>query len=343
MKEIIIDGSFGEGGGQILRTSLGLSMVTGIPVRIEKIRAGREKPGLMRQHLAAVRAAVEISGAKVEGDAIGSATLSFSPKKVNSGNYRFAVGSAGSTGLVLQTILPALLLADGESELELEGGTHNAWAPPFHFLAASFLPVLKRMGAHVEAVLERPGFYPAGGGVCRVRIQGRTKFAGVEIFNRTATLKRRVIAYFAGLPAHVAQRQLEAARKRLAAWTDAHFFAEESKNSQGPGTILMAEISSEEVTEVFSAFGKKGIPCEAVAEELAAQIDVYESAGAPIGEFLADQLMIPTALARAGGYLTGPLSMHSETNRQVIERFLPGALQAISSGGQMRVEGTHGS
>ena len=157
---ITIDGLMGEGGGQVLRTSLGLSLVTGKPFRIEKIRAGGEKPGLMRQHLTAVRAAAQIGDAKVSGDEIGSRTLVFEPCPVRPGEYEFAVGTAGSATLVLQTVLPALIVASGPSRLTLKGGTHNPWSPPFDFLKKAFLPLLAKMGAAVTVELVRPGSTP---------------------------------------------------------------------------------------------------------------------------------------------------------------------------------------
>jgi len=143
-----------------LRTSLALALVTGKGFRMDGIRAGRSRPGLLRQHLTAVRAAAEISGATVRGDEPGSKALSFEPGAVRGGAYRFAVGTAGSATLVLQTVLPALLLAEEASTLTLEGGTHNPAAPPFDFLARTFLPQLAKMGARVEATLERHGFIP---------------------------------------------------------------------------------------------------------------------------------------------------------------------------------------
>ena len=160
---IELDGSQGEGGGQILRTSLALSMATGQPVAIEKIRAGRAKPGLMRQHLACVKAAAQISGAQVEGAELGSQSLRFVPGPVRAGEYRFAIASAGSCMLVLQTVLPPLLLADAPSHLHLSGGTHNPMAPPFHFLERAFAPLVRRLGADLQLVLRRCGFYPAAG------------------------------------------------------------------------------------------------------------------------------------------------------------------------------------
>src|SRR5688572_17114432 len=172
---LIIDGSFGEGGGQILRTSLALSLITGRPFRIEKIRANREKPGLMRQHLTAVKAAGKIGQAEVEGAFIGAKELTFAPGEVVPGDYSFAVGTAGSATLVLQTVLPALITASKPSTLRLEGGTHNPYAPPFDFLARVFLPIVNRMGPNIEATLLRPGFYPAGGGKVNFTIEPAEK------------------------------------------------------------------------------------------------------------------------------------------------------------------------
>src|SRR6476620_518674 len=161
---ITIDGSVGEGGGQIIRNSLALSLVTGQPFRIVNIRAGRKKPGLLRQHLTAVQAANQIGDAAVDGAEMGSGEVVFRPEGIRAGDYRFAIGTAGSTTLVLQTILPALILAGAPSHLTLEGGTHNPLAPPFDFLAQTFLPHLARFGPTVTATLARPGFFPAGGG-----------------------------------------------------------------------------------------------------------------------------------------------------------------------------------
>src|SRR5690242_7527890 len=191
---IIIDGSFGEGGGQILRTSLTLSLVTGKPLRIERIRAGRKSPGLLRQHLAAVNAAARVGYAEVEGASLGARELTFRPQTVAAGHYQFAVGTAGSATLVLQTVLPALLTADAPSTLVLEGGTHNPYAPPFDFLEKTFLPLLNRMGPRVEARLERHGFYPAGGGRFIVEITPAQQLGRFELDDRGAITGRRARA-----------------------------------------------------------------------------------------------------------------------------------------------------
>ncbi len=179
-----IDGAKGEGGGQVLRTALSLSMVTGTPFRISNIRVNRENPGMMAQHLTAVKAAKAVSNAKVEGMREGSTELTFEPGVIGNGRYFYSVGTAGSTSLVLQTILPALMLAPGPSEITLEGGTHNPFAPPYDFLALTYLPALARMGPVVQATLERHGFYPAGGGRMKVDVQPVEELQGFELLER---------------------------------------------------------------------------------------------------------------------------------------------------------------
>jgi RNA 3'-terminal phosphate cyclase (ATP) len=165
LKDVIhINGSHGEGGGQIVRSSLALSLVTGRPFTIENLRGRREKPGLARQHLTAVRAAAQIGAAEIEGDEVGSRSITFRPTKLQAGDHTFSIGTAGSATLVLQTVLPALLIADGPSRITLEGGTHNHRAPSYEFLANAYLPLVNQMGARVSAELQRRGFYPAGGG-----------------------------------------------------------------------------------------------------------------------------------------------------------------------------------
>jgi RNA 3'-terminal phosphate cyclase (ATP) len=211
MTMIELDGSIGEGGGQILRTALSLSMVTGIPFRIDRIRAKRSKPGLLRQHLTSVNAATEICGAHIEGAVLGSTSLTFTPGTVKAGEYKFAIGSAGSCTLVFQTVLPALMLTNGVSRVTLEGGTHNQMAPPFHFIEHAFLPQLERMGVMIDARLERFGFYPAGGGSFTANItpvsQGMT-LAPINIESRGLLMDGFAESFFAGVPVHVAEREL---------------------------------------------------------------------------------------------------------------------------------------
>jgi RNA 3'-terminal phosphate cyclase (ATP) len=319
---ITIDGSQGEGGGQIVRSSLALSLITGRPFRIEKIRAGRKKPGLMRQHLTAVEAAAAIGRAKVEGARIGSLQLVFAPTAIRGGNYHFAVGTAGSCTLVLQTVLPALLIADTASELILEGGTHNPYAPPFDFLDGAFLPLIGRMGPKVSALLQRPGFYPAGGGKFTVAIEPVAKLGRIDLQERGAVLHRSARAMVARLPRSIGERELKVVRDRLG-WSEECCRIEEADSSPGPGNILCVEIESEQCTEVFTGFGELGVSAEKVAKDTVRLVEEYLFANVPVGPYLADQLLLPMALAGGGSFMTIAPTRHMTTNVEVIRLFLP--------------------
>lgn len=318
---MLIDGSSGEGGGQILRSSLALSMVTGRPFRIEKIRAGRGKPGLMRQHLTAVMAAAQICQADVLGADIGSSTVEFRPGRVRPGEYTFAIGTAGSTTLVLQTVLPALLTAPGPSRLTFEGGTHNPFAPPFDFLTRSFLPLVERMGPRLSAVLERPGFYPAGGGRFTLSVEPAVQLRGFELMERGEITGRQVRVLLADLAAHVAEREVKLL-KRATGWDDDCFAVQEITDSCGPGNVVLIEIQAEHVTAVFTGFGEVNRAAEAVATHALQQYQRWLKADVPVDVFLADQLLLPLAIAGRGCYLTAPLSRHSTTHIELIRQFL---------------------
>jgi RNA 3'-terminal phosphate cyclase (ATP) len=318
---IRIDGSFGEGGGQILRTSLSLSLATGKAFRIEKVRAGRERSGLLRQHLAAVLAAAEVGGAEVQGATLGSTDLTFSPGPIRAGDYRFSVGTAGSGTLVFQTVLPALMLAAEPSRIVIEGGTHNTAAPPFDFLARTFLPLLERMGPRVTLQFERYGFYPAGGGRFCAAIHPVKALKGLLLGERGEITSRRSIGVVANLPRHIAQREVETVGKMLN-WGPEWFCVEESRNSPGPGNIVMIEIGSGEVTEIFSAFGQVGLSAEKVASIAARDAREYLVSRAAAGEHLTDQLLLPLALAGAGSFTAQKINRHARTNMSVISEFL---------------------
>ena len=318
---ITIDGSFGEGGGQILRTSLTLSLVTGKPLRIERIRAGRKSPGLLRQHLAAVNAAARVGYAEIEGASLGSRELTFRPQAVAAGRYQFAVGTAGSATLVLQTVLPALMIADAPSQLLLEGGTHNPYAPPFDFLEKTFLPLLNRMGARVTARLERHGFYPAGGGRFIVEITPTQQLRQIKLDDRGAITGRRARALVANLPRHIAERELLVIGSKLS-WKGDWLRVETIDPSPGPGNCVMIEVECERLTEVFTAFGQRGVRAEAVAGEAADQAREYMASDAAADEYLADQLLVPMALAGGGSFTAVSLSRHTTTNIEVIRKFI---------------------
>lgn len=327
---LVINGSLGEGGGQVLRTSLALSAVTGTPVRIESIRAKRSRPGLLRQHLTAARAIAEVCSARVRGAELGSSVLEFEPKKTRHGEYEFAVGTAGSATLVFQTVLPALLMAEGESKIVFEGGTYNAWAPPFDFIAQTFVPLLHRMGASVIVQLERPGFYPAGGGRFVARIGGGAKLARLDLTDRGPIHQVKARALVSQIPEHVAEREVRTLAQHLA---DLPLQVETaSVQSPGPGNVAMVTVHSAHVTETFTGFGERGVKAETIAHRLAGEVRKYVASGAPVGEHLADQLLIPLALGAGGEFRTAEPSLHTTTNLEVIERFLPGRLTLDSSG-----------
>lgn len=333
---ITIDGSTGEGGGQILRTSLALSMITGQPFRIERLRAGRDKPGLLRQHLTAVHAATSICDATVNGASIGSQSLTFTPRTIRGGEYTFSVGTAGSATLVLQTVLPALMNAAEPSSLTLEGGTHNPYAPPFDFVDRVYVPLINRMGPTIHLTLERAGFYPAGGGRFFAQIQP-AKLSPLHLTERGEILERSAKAIVAALPGRVARRELDRVEKMLG-WSGDQLQIRQLPDEWGPGNALMIEIQSEHVTEIFTSFGSKGVTSEAVGDDASRQTRKYLADGVPVGTFLADQLVLPLALAGGGSFLTHPLSMHSKTNIDIIRRFLPVQVAVAEQKGGTQVE-----
>jgi RNA 3'-terminal phosphate cyclase (ATP) len=319
---LTIDGSTGEGGGQIFRTSLALSLITGTAFRIHHIRQARAKPGLRPQHLAALQAAAAIGEASVEGAAVDAREVVFRPRRVRAGTYHFDVGTAGSTGLVLQTILLPLVLTRASSSVTLDGGTHNTHAPPFDFLAEAFLPLMRRMGAGVDAELQRPGFYPAGGGRVDVEITEGPGLTPLSVLHRGAMRRRRARAMVSRLPRQIADRELAVIGARLAWRADELETVVLSDGMTGPGNVVVLSVESERVTEVFTGFGERGVRAETVAERAADEVARYEAAGVPVGVHLADQLLLPLALAGGGAFRTMPLSLHATTNADVIRRFL---------------------
>ncbi len=321
-----IDGSQGEGGGQILRSALALSMALGRPFRITGIRANRPKPGLMRQHLTAVHAAAEICSARVHGAAPASRELTFTPGPIRAGDYHFAVGTAGSTTLVLQAILPALLVAPCPSSVVVEGGTHARWAPPFEFLEGALLPVLNRMGHRVQARLERHGFYPAGGGRIRVDIAPARAPTPLRLESRGEVRSRTAAILLSKLPFDIAERELTAIRDALG-WEVGPTNVQTLHNALSPGNCVTLRLECEHVTEVFCALGELGKPASAVAAEATDAAREYLAAAAPVGRHLADQLMVPLAIAAAQGagecsFLSLPFTPHSSTNSAVVGEFL---------------------
>lgn len=328
MNVIDIDGAEGEGGGQILRSALSLSMCTGKPVQINQIRAKRPKPGLMRQHLVCVQAAQAISGATVDGAELGSTTLRFVPGTTQAGDYSFAIGTAGSCMLVVQTVLPALMQAQAPSTLKLSGGTHNPMAPTWHFIERAFAPLLARMGVTLEGKLLRHGFYPAGGGEVELGI--KPPYEGLSPFDLLQRGAQRAAfgeCLVPGLSRRIADREL-GALGRILNWTSKQLDVIPSRQNEGPGNALMATLEHEHVTEVFTRFGEKEVTSEKVAKLLANEVSAYMASTAPVGPHLADQLALPMALAvqasgKSGSYAVSEMTAHTWTNLDVIRRFVP--------------------
>ncbi|MEN9867958.1 MAG: 3-phosphate cyclase [Pseudomonadota bacterium] len=323
---IALDGASGEGGGQILRSALALSIITGKPFCIENIRGNRPKPGLMRQHLVAVQAASKICNAKTSELKLGASSLLFEPGQVVGGEYEFDIGSAGSCTLVLQTILPALLFADTASQISIKGGTHNPMAPPLHFLQRAWLPQLAKMGVQMELGLERFGFFPAGGGKVVAQIQPCRQLLALHLDGPGARVDAFAESYVAGVPGTVALRELDFIRRGMN-WADDKLHPRTLPDSQGPGNVLILTLQQEQVTEVFCALGEKSLSSEAVANQAMQQLRRYLKSGAAVGEYLADQLMLPMALAGAGSFTVGHVSPHARTNAEVIAQFLPVAIR----------------
>jgi RNA 3'-terminal phosphate cyclase (ATP) len=332
-----VDGTLGEGGGQVLRSSLALSLVTGTPLRMRNIRARRRKPGLLRQHLTAVRAAVEVSGARVQGDALGSTELVLEPGPARAGDYRFAIGTAGSVTLVLQTVLWPLLVTPGRSRLVLEGGTHNPMAPAFDFMARSLVPQLRAMGAVVELELERAGFYPAGGGRMTVAIEGGRPLQPLQRLERGPLGRTGARALVSGLPVSIARRELEVVHERLQ-WSRRGLEVVRVE-AHGPGNAILLELEHAGGTTVITAFGEKGVRAEDVAARAVAEAERFIAADVPVDEHLADQLLVPLALAGGGSFRTVEPSLHTRTNAEIVERWLPVRVELTDEGsGAWRVD-----
>ena len=315
-----IDGSQGEGGGQILRSSIALATLKGQPVHIQKIRAGRARPGLKRQHLTAIRAAAEICGGKLVGDELDSGELRYEPGETKAGEYHFSVGGAGSACLVFQTVLWPLLFAKGNSQVVFEGGTHNPMAPPFDYIERCFLPIIEKMGATVSLRLERHGFMPAGGGRFIAEITGGCSLQPIDLVDMGPILTRRAIAIVAQLPGTIAMRELREIRSILE-WKTEECLPRVVQDSRGPGNVLLLELVREGIMEMAVVFGERRLPAEKVAAKAARAIRNYVEVDAPVGEYLADQLVIPFCLSGGGRYRTTALSEHIKTNVDVVRMF----------------------
>ncbi len=318
----MIDGSTGEGGGQILRTSLALSCITGKSLHIENIRAARRNPGLAKQHLSCVQAACQICNGQCHGAALHSGVLDFQPRLVQGGDFYFDIGSAGSASLVIQTILPALFLANKPSTVTVTGGTHNPLAPPYDFLCETFLPAIATAGFRGNCELIKHGFFPAGGGKITFDIQPWQKNTHQTINlcepGREPQIHARI--YTAQLAAHIAQRQQKLLRQSKLEFQN--FEHIEVTDSDGPGNCVMIRVCNGSRTTVFTAFGMRGKPSQKVISEVVSLAKDFLASSAAVDRFLADQLLIYMAMSQAGCCTTNELSSHLLTNMEIIKKFL---------------------
>lgn len=325
---IEIDGSHGEGGGQILRTALALSAVTGKPFRLFNIRARRPKPGLMRQHLTAVKAAAQVCGAHAEGAELQAAELRFTPSAVRGGGaYQFDIGTAGSTLLVAQTVLPILLCADAPSCVTLRGGTHAAAAPVYEFFNEVFLPQLRAMGCDVTSELKRVGFYPAGGGEVTVTCRPCAAWKRLDLMERGALIRQDAVAYGAHINPDIAQDEVACIAKGFTA-PETSCRAEDVE-SPGPGNVAFARVVSEHVTELFSCCGGHDLSRKAVGQNVANGVRNYVRSGVPVWSYLADQLLLPMAMGAGGCFRTCSPSQHFLTNVETIRLFMDVSVRQV--------------
>lgn len=319
---IRIDGSQGEGGGQILRSSLTLSILTGQSYEIFNIRSNRKKPGLQPQHLKCVEAAVVISEAEQKGAAIGSTRLIFSPGKVHSGNYQVDIGTAGSTSLVLHTIFLPLAFANGESTITITGGTHVPWSPVFHYLDIQWLPMLRRMGFNIKISLKQAGFYPRGGGKIIAHIKPTRQLKPLNLRERGQLVKMRGISAAANLASSVIERQKSQMLKRLSGANIGCNIKTETMPSRWKNTMALLSAEYENGSGCFTALGAPGKRAEKVADEAVDELLEYLGTTGCVDKYLADQLLLPLAFTGSKShYRTSQITRHLLTNRDVIQQF----------------------
>lgn len=332
--ELLIDGSHGEGGGQILRTAMSLAAVTGRALRIENIRAGRPKPGLAAQHLTAIRSAAAVCAAKVTGATLGSSAIRFEPQSPPvAGNYHFDVaearegGSAGAATLVLQTVAMPAVFAAGLSRFRILGGTHIAWSPTFDYVQEVWIPLLYRMGVRINAELQTYGFYPAGGGEIVASVEGlglgaNTELKPISLTERGQLLSISGRAIAANLPAHIPQRMTDRARSLLERAAPRVDIEPLRVRAACPGAGLFLAAEYDHIRVGFIGLGARGKSSEAVAEEATGALLAHKESGAALDRYLADQMLLPLALANTPSTFTcEAVSRHLQTNAWVIEQF----------------------
>jgi len=340
MEQLIeIDGSYGEGGGQILRTSLALASLLRRPLRIYNIRAGRKKPGLQAQHLTCVSALAEISLATLKGAELFSEELFFSPQQIKGGRFLFDVSkvraSAGSVSLIFQALLPSLIWAGESSSLMLSGGTHVPWSPPYHYLEQVFLPMISKMGVEVELNLDRWGWYPKGGGIVEAHIKPGRELGGIKLEDRGELKGIRGISALSNLKLSIAERQRSQALKCLGKAGYEADISITNASAIGQGTVVFLLAEFEGSVAAFTSLGERGKRAEQVAEEACRELLDFLKSDAAIDKYLADQLIPYVALVdEDSSFTTSCISQHLLTNIWVVEKFLPGQFEVRGREGE---------
>lgn len=334
-----IDGTFGEGGGQILRTSLALSCVLGRPMEITNIRTARKNPGLQPQHLTAVMAAATIAGAEVQGAELSSTTLEFRPNRTSGGTYHFNIaekkGSAGSTSLVLQTILLPLCFADQASLVTVQGGTHVPWSPSFHYLQAIVAPLLSRLGVHAEFSIQSWGWYPIGGGQVAVRITPARALRPLTVTDRGRLLRVSGISSVSNLPGHIATRQRDRALAILGRQGIDASIETLSAPSAGKGSFLFLSAELEHFSAGFGSLGAIGKRAEEVADEACDELLSHLRAQGALDQHLADQVVPWLAFCEGPSeFTTSRVTRHLLTNLWVVRQFMDIDVQVEGSEGE---------
>lgn len=340
---IDVDGSQGEGGGQVLRSALSLSLLTQVPIRVSRIRARRPRPGLMPQHLKAVEAAAAVGGATVDGAELGSQSLVFEPEGVGSGRFRFDIGTAGSVSLVLQTIAVPLCAAQSDSQVTVHGGTHVPWSPCFHYLELQWGHYMRRIGCDIALRQEYAGFYPGGGGIIHAAIRPCPAFKPLALTARGPLKRILGISAVALLDMRIAERQREQILRRCSGWGMGVEITVLNMAARSPGAavVLLAEFEHSQCC--FYALGRRGKPAERVADEAVEQLNGFLATDGAIDPYLADQLVLPLACAAGMSELrTAEITSHLLTNARIIEQFLPAKIEicgGLGRPGLVRIAG----
>jgi len=337
---IEIDGSEGEGGGQVLRTALSLSCITNESFKLTNIRANRKNPGLANQHMTAVLAAAGISRAQVIGNNLGSTSLEFMPKLVNPGRYSFDIGTAGSTALVLQSVLPALMLANGKSQVTIKGGTDNKWAPTMGYMQHVYIPVLSKLGVQVNLHVRLRGFYPRGGGEIQVAVEGGVPLRPVALGERGDFERFEVMIDHAQLPPGVAENVAKLCKAALNPYGRVDVIEKNwSDDGPGSGIGLCATAVFRHTVLGASAVGERGLPSPKLASEVCDGLLSEFKGRGTVDIQAADQLLLPLAIAPPGSFFTvRELSGHAKTNINVIGKFLGKKFKIRQADGVVNVE-----